>query len=185
MIQMPFVFLLTLTTVFLSHTHTHETLADIKRVCGGVLLSGIQCQMRDFNKVNCHYFNALCILGATAQFNVLQEKIMTDAKRLICAQGWTFVHAVRERKSSIFWKKAYDHISAYNSHESVDRLAWNILYNQQLYNYDYQLLYRLSYRGLLHTVCGCCTTGWFLMQQTETFVVVVLIWHHIKTVLLF
>lgn len=70
-----------------THTHTHETLADIKHVCGGVLLSGIQCQMRDFNKVNCHYFNALCILGATAQFKVLQEKIMTDAKRLICAQG--------------------------------------------------------------------------------------------------
>ncbi len=70
-----------------THTHTHKTLADIKRVCGGVLLSGIQCQMRNFNKVNCHYFNALRILGATAQFKVLQEKIMTDAKHLICAQG--------------------------------------------------------------------------------------------------
>lgn len=114
-----------------THTHTHKTLADIKRVCGGVLLSGIQCQMRDFNKVNCHYFNALWILGANSEFKVLQEKIMTDAKRLIWAQGRTFVHADRERAVHSD-KGIWSHfcIVFMNLLNTVDCLAWNIHYTQ-------------------------------------------------------
>lgn len=137
--------------------------------------------MRDFNKVNCHYFNVLCILGATAQFKVLQEKIMTDAKRLICAQGWTFVHADRESERAVYSEKGLW------SHFCIVLMnlwtAWPETYSI-LNNYTITITscFIVPLSTEVCYICGCCTTGWFLLQQTETFVVVV-ICHHIKTVL--